>query len=131
MLFLLVVQQLETWKQTAALKWDLCLFPVQAAEWQWDLPLSPTAAQAPWARGKGPGSRVGSGSQGPEGGREGKGRCLRKGWGLGLYQMCFQVQPHQRATSSVTWTKSCTFSSPQLPYLFSETFQGCSGDQMR
>lgn len=74
MLFLLVVQQLETWKQTAALKWDLCLFPVQATEGQ-PGPASPssppTEAQALWAKGEGPGSRVGSGSQVKEGGKEG------------------------------------------------------------
>ena len=71
MLFLLVVEQLETWKQTAARKWDLCLCPVQATEGQ-PGPESPSSAthRSPgaWARGKGPGSRVGSGGQGPEGG---------------------------------------------------------------
>lgn len=83
MLFLLVVEQLETWKQTAALKWDLCLFPVQAAEGQ-PGPASPssTTRRSPgaWARGEGPGSRVGSGGQGHLGGEGGerKGHCLEK-----------------------------------------------------
>lgn len=88
MLFLLVVQQLETWKQTAALKWDLCLFPVQAAEGQpgpANPSSPPTAAQALWARGEGPGSRVGSGDQGREGGRKGgkRGRERRRERGRG------------------------------------------------
>lgn len=98
MLFLLVVQQLETWKQTAALKWDLCLFPVQATEGQ-PGPVSPssptTKAQAPWARGEGLDSRVGSGGQAREG-RRAEGALWRKS--------C-QVQPQQRATSSVILTK--------------------------
>ena len=52
-------------------KWDLCLFPVQATEGQ-PGPASPSSAThhspGAWARGEGPGSRVGSGGQGPEGG---------------------------------------------------------------
>lgn len=76
MLFLLVVQQLETWKETAALKWDLCLFPVQAAEGQPGPagPSSPpTAAQAPPVRGAG---LVPGGPWGPREGAEGE--VLRK-----------------------------------------------------
>lgn len=47
MLFLLVVQQPETWKQAAALKWDLCLFLFKSQKGSLDqraLPLPPTAA---------------------------------------------------------------------------------------
>lgn len=89
MLFLLVVQQLETWKQTAALKWDLCLFPVQATEGQpgpANPSLPPTEAPALWARGEGPGSRVGSGDEGRDEGREERRertrRCLEEGLGI-------------------------------------------------
>lgn len=131
MLFLLVVQQLETWKQTAALKWDLCLFPVQAAEGQ-PGPASPssppTAAQAPRVRGAGLAPRwaleARRGSKG--------GTVLRKDWGLKLspvssatpaesHQLCDRDQvtaPWQAPTStslSVKWT---------------ETFRSCCGDRM-
>lgn len=81
MLFLLVAQQLETWKQTAALKWDLCLFPVQAADGQ-PGPTSPSSAahHSPGTAGKGqgawlpgglwrPGARGGGGQAG-EGGAQ-------------------------------------------------------------
>lgn len=110
MLFLLVVEQLETWKQTAALKWDLCLFPVQAAEGQ-PGPASPssTTRRSPgaWARGEGPAPGWALEAGGTWEGKEGSGRgtVLRKGRGLRLYPMCIQVQPHQRATSPVTLTK--------------------------
>lgn len=77
MLFLLVVRQLETWKQAAVLKWDLCLFPVQAAEGQ-PGPASPssppTTAQALRARGGAwlPGGQA----------RAGRGNCAQEGLGV-------------------------------------------------
>lgn len=87
MLFLLVAPQLETWKQTAALKQDLCLFPVQAAD-------GPPGPASPGAVGKGQGAWLPGGLWGPGArgrGWEGRGRgtVLRTGHGLRLYQMCF------------------------------------------
>lgn len=85
MLFLLVAPQLETWKQTAALKRDLCLFPVQAA----DGPPGPASLGAV-GKGQGawlPGGLRRPGARGREGG--GRGTVLRTGQGLRFYQMCF------------------------------------------
>ena len=131
MLFLLVVQQLETWKQTEALKWDLCLFPVQATEGQQG-PASPssppTAAQEPWVRGHGPGAWLPGGLWRPSQGGEGQVEIIPN-----VPSSATPAESHQLC--NLDQVPNCTLSSPHLHFLSvkweSKTFQCCCRDRTR